>query len=319
MTAQDPANAPASAPRILVVGSGAVGGFYGAKLAEAGAEVSLLCRSDFDVVRTQGLHIDDLGKPRQFIPHRVINDIADYPGWPDYMLVALKALPEIDVATMVAPKMGPTTTILLIQNGIETEIPLAEAFPDNELLSALAFICVSRTAPGCIARTDYGRLAMGRYPNGVSERAQTLGKLFEAAGVPCAVTDNVARARWRKLVWNAPFNPISVLSGGSDTLQMLEHTPTEKLIEAVMWEVLAIAEAAGCPLKPEVVAKNLADTRKMVPYKTSMLLDFEAGRPLEVEAILGNALRRAEALGIAAPHMASLHGLLSLLDANNRR
>ncbi len=177
---------------------------------------------------------------------------------------------------------------------------------------------MSRTQPGLITHYDYGKLTMGRYPGGVSETAAALARLFESVGVPCVVTDDVVTATWQKLVWNAPFNPISVLAGGADTLTLLGHPETALLVRAVMEEVCRTAAALGHPLPVSVIDQNLEGTRAMVPYKTSMLLDFEAGRPMEVEAILGNAVRAARRAGVPVPRMETLYALLQLIDRRSR-
>ncbi|MGD8688249.1 MAG: ketopantoate reductase C-terminal domain-containing protein, partial [Syntrophobacterales bacterium] len=136
--------------------------------------------------------------------------------------------------------------------------------------------------------------------------------------VVCEVSEDAIAARWRKLVWNAPFNPISVLGGGADTKTMVENPESLELARKVMDEVCIIAEAAGHPLPEEIVQQNIDGTRAMAPYKSSMLVDFEAMRPMEVEAILGNGLRVAKRHGVDAPHMKSLYGLLKLVDKKIR-
>ena len=308
------------APSILVVGSGAIGGYYGAQLAKAGAIVSTIHRSDFDVVSQQGIHIDSMNGPIHFKPAQVLRQVADYPtgnqpGFPDYILVGLKVLEEISTAEIIRPAVGPNTTLLLLQNGVEIEEHVATAFPNNELLSGLAFICVSRTAPGHIKHTCYGRLTLGRFPSGASQAAKQLAELFEKSGTPCPVTKTVALDRWKKLVWNAAFNPISVLSQAT-TREILSHPPSSRLVRHVMEEVCQIATAAGYPLTETIIEKNIAATQRMKPYKTSMLVDYLAGRSMEVEAILGNAIRSAERNNIDVPNMQTLYGLLSLLAKN---
>ncbi|MEO5370823.1 MAG: 2-dehydropantoate 2-reductase [Magnetococcus sp. DMHC-1] len=298
-------------PRILVVGSGAVGGYYGGHLARAGLEVSAVCRSDFATVHAQGIRIETPQGGFHFTPASVLRQAADYDGYPDYILVTLKVLPEIVIADLIRPVVGPKTVILLIQNGVDIESAVAAAFPDQEILSGLAFICVSRMAPGVLRHTCYGRLAIGRYPRGESLAARNLAEWFGKAGVPCLVSESIVTDRWRKLVWNAPFNPISVLGGGLTTREIMNSPELTSLARAVMEEVLVTAHAAGHPLPSEVVEKNLAETRTMQPYKTSMLLDHEARRPMEIEAILGNTVRIARALGVAIPRIETLYALLS--------
>jgi 2-dehydropantoate 2-reductase len=301
-------------PRILVVGTGAIGGFYGGKLAQAGANVTALCRSDYEIVKTKGIQVKSVYGDFHFAPERVIRDLSEYGSIPDYILIALKVLPEINTANIVKDTVGPDTAIVLLQNGVGIEEPVVRAFPESEIISGLAFICVTRTSPGQIEHTDFGRLVIGRFPEGPSPKVERLANLFNDAGVPCEVTQDSVTARWRKLVWNAPFNPISVLGGGLDTQTMVESPESLKLVREVMEEVCRISEAVGHPLPDDVVQQNIDGTRKMAPYKTSMLVDFEAGRPMEIEAILGNALQIAKRHHVSAPHMQSLYALLKLVE-----
>ncbi len=312
------ANHPTSRPTVLVIGPGAIGSFYGGNLARAGARVSVVARSDYHVVREQGIAIHSPQGDFHFIPEHVLREAGEYPGSPDFILVATKVLPEQLTEDLIRPAVGTSTCILLIQNGIEIEAPLVQAFPANEILRSLAFIAVSRTAPGTVRHYDYGKLTIGRYPAGPSPRAATLGRLFESVGIPCLVTEDIVTACWQKLVWNAPFNPISVLAGGADTQTMLAHEETSRLIPLVMKEVCDTAAAVGCALPPSIIDQNIESTKVIAPYKTSMLLDFEARRPMEVEAILGNAVRAARRVGIPVPHMETLYALLQLLDRRNR-
>jgi 2-dehydropantoate 2-reductase len=306
-------------PRILVVGTGAIGGFYGGKLWQAGAKVATLCRSDYDTVKAKGISVTSTLGDFHFTPEKVIRQVKEYGAPPDYILVGLKVLPEVETAEIIRDAVGPETAVILLQNGIEIEEPVARALPNTEIISGLAFICVTRTGPGHIDHTDYGRLVIGRFPAGRSSNVETLAELFNQAGVKCEISEDVVTARWRKLVWNAPFNPISVLGGRIDTKAMVENRETLHLVRRVMEEVCRIAEAAGHPLPSRVVQENIDGTLKMTPYQTSMLVDFEAGRPMEVEAILGDALRVANLYGVSAPHMETLYSLLKSVDEQNQQ
>jgi len=304
-------------PKIVLVGTGAVGSFYCGKLAQAGANVSTVCRSDYDAVKNNGISIKSVLGDSHFKPDQVIKDISDYRGEPDYIVVATKVLPEIDVPQLIREKINKNTTIVLLQNGINIEKPLTNAFPGNEIISGLAFICVSRIEPGKIDHQDYGRLVIGRYPTGDSEKADLLSELLNKSGVPCEVVNDIITARWKKLIWNAPFNPMSVLGGGVNTKTMMDSAPSLHIVKNVMEEVVRLAESTGSHIPESFIKKNLEDTAVMTPYKTSMLLDFEGKRPMEVEAILGNAVRIAREKGVDVPHIESLYGLLSLINEKN--
>ncbi len=306
------------ASKILIAGTGAVGGYYGARLAQAGAEVSVLCRSDYHTIKENGIQIKSVNGNYHFMPREVIKEIGSYREEPDYVIVATKVLPEIDVPGLIRKKVNENTSIVLLQNGIDIEEPIATAFPKNEIISGLAFICVSRTEAGVIDHQDYGRIVIGKYPGGNSDKTQLLCGLFAKSAVPCEIDTDIIGARWKKLLWNAPFNPISVLAGGADTKEIMESEAALLLVRSVMQEVITLSEKAGHPVQRSFIEKNIEDTKVMTPYKTSMLLDFENKRPMEVEAILGNAVRLAKKYDVPIPACQALYGLLKLLDKKSR-
>lgn len=299
-------------PKILIIGAGAVGGFYGARLSQAGAEVSIICRSDYDFVKENGISIKSHWDKEyfHFKPQQVLQNIKDYKDEADFILVSTKVLPTISIADLIKPALSKNSSIVLLQNGIHIEKPVANSFPNHHLISVIAFVCVSRIGAGKIHHQDYGRLVVGDFPSGISQKTSKLVELWNKSGVPCEAVSNIQTERWKKMVWNAPFNPISVLAGGIDTKKILDNEATKNLVENVMQEICILAKADGCELPPDIAAKNIEMTLKMKPYKTSMLLDFEEKRPLEVEAILGNALRFAKQALIDAPYLSTLYGLL---------
>ncbi|MBF0195040.1 MAG: 2-dehydropantoate 2-reductase [Magnetococcales bacterium] len=312
---KDTVNITNNPVRILVVGCGAVGGFYGSRLAKAGAEVTTVNRSDYDIVAKNGIKIDSIDGNYHFKPHGVIQEVANYKYFPDYILVALKSLPQLDIASIIAPAVGPNTTIFLLQNGIDIEKNIAVKFFNNEIISGLAFICVNRTKPGKIIHLCHGKLVVGTYPKGNSSAVLKLAELFNKSNTPCRISDSIITERWRKLIWNAPFNPISVLTQ-TDTQQIMAQPGTVALVRSIMEEVCAVAASVGHILPSDVIDKNIADTEIMRPYKTSMLLDYEGNRPLEVEAILGNIIKTANKNGVLVPRLETIYEMLKLLVRN---
>jgi 2-dehydropantoate 2-reductase len=277
-----------------VVGAGAVGALFGSALARQGASVSVVCRSDYDAVKSGGYDIRSplLGDHR-FRPHEVLREVADCRTPPDYLILTSKVLTGSDRAALIRPAVGPHTVIVLIQNGVDIERPIAEAFPGNELLSSLAFVAVGRTGPGVVHHQSLGSLVLGRFPQGTTPAAERLAALFEAGKVGCKLTGDIVGARWQKAVWNAVFNPISIIGGVLDTSMMLKTADNEAFVRQAMLEVCAVAAADGHPQSPRLVDQMIASTRAMPAYKTSMALDYENGRPMEIEAILGNTVRAA--------------------------
>lgn len=299
---------------ILVIGTGAIGGFYGSLLARSGARVAVQARADYAYVKRHGIRVGSdtrLGQ-WQFVPDEVVRDATELAVKPDVVLLCIKVVAGADRAGLIRKALQADTAIVLLSNGVEIEDDIAAAFPRHELISGLAFVCVTRTAPGEIRHQAYGRLTLGNFPSGCSSTTLALAQAFVRAGMDCTTTADIVAARWQKCLWNAAFNPLSVLSGGLSTAALLGNQET--LIRDIMLEVRAIAEALGHKLALDIVDQQIASTRRMPAYKTSMLLDFEAGRPMETEAILGNAVRAGRRAGVACPHLDSLYALMKLRE-----
>lgn len=304
---------------ILIVGAGAVGALFGSALARQGAQVSVVCRSDYDVVAREGYDIISplLGNHR-FYPHRVLRDVAECKTPPDYLVLTTKVLEGVDRAALIRPAVGPATVIVLIQNGVDIEAEIATAFAENEILSGLALVGVGRSAPGMVNHQAMGQLNLGRYPSGASPAAERLAALFNGGGIGCKVTDNVVGARWQKAVWNATFNPISITGGMLDTAIMLGTPESTAFIHRAMEEVCSVAAAAGYPIPPKVIEQLIGGTKAMPPYHTSMALDYKYGRPMEIEAILGNTVRAARKHGVNAPILETLYAVTKMIEARIR-
>lgn len=304
---------------VLLVGPGAIGVYFAGRLAQAGAGVTVAARSDYDTVSANGYEIKSIAGDFNWKPP-VVRGAAGYGRPARLIVVAVKALPGVDLAELVRPAVGPQTAFLLIQNGLDVEVPLSGAFPDNELLSAIAFIGVSRVAPGRVVHSGGGTLTVGRYrAGGTSPVLEEVCAAFNAAGVGCKTADDTDMMRYRKLLWNVPFNPLSVLTGGMNTQEMVNDPKVVALAAAMMEEVRAVAAADGRLFTDDELKWNIDYTRNFPAYKTSMLLDFEAGRQLEVEAILGALVRRARKNGVATPHVDTAYALLAAVDIKNRK
>jgi 2-dehydropantoate 2-reductase len=308
------------APRVLVIGAGAIGAFYGALLARAGCEVSVVARSDYDAVAARGYRVDgNLGGKAgdlSFRPAQVLRASGEYEGEPDYALVAMKLVPGTDRVAALRPALAPNTAIVLVQNGIGIEDEIAQAFPQHELISGVAYAGVSRAGPAHIRHESaYARLILGLYPRGVSAACERLAAAIRAGGANSTLTDDIVGARWQKCAWNAVFNPLSALGGGLGTRDMLSGDEQIALVRAAIGEVCAIAAADGHPLAPDTVDQQIEGTLRMPNYVSSMGQDRLAGRAMETEALLGNAVRIARRLGVAAPRLEALYAMLRMLEA----
>lgn len=302
-------------PSVLILGAGAIGAFYGAILHRAGCEVSVVLRSEYEAVKANGFQIDSELGELSFRPAAVYRDAGECPAPPDYLVVSLKVVDGIDRVGAMRPAVGPDTTIVLIENGIDIEPEIAEAFPDNRLISALAYVAVSRVAPGRVVHKAYGQLVFGNFPSGVDAATETFDALLREGGIKTKVTDTVVRERWRKCVWNGAFNPASVVAGGADTRTMLDVADGETFMATLMREIIAVAAADGHEFPAEMVETSLEQTRKMPAYRNSMALDYLHSRPLELEAMLGNVIRVARRLGVNVPHLETVYTLARMLLA----
>ncbi len=310
-----------SSPSVIVVGAGAIGAFYASVLSRAGCEVSVVARSDYDAVHRDGYRIrSEMLGDLSFRPRQVVRSAEEYRGEADYVLCALKHVRGVDRAALIRPALAPRSVIVLVQNGIDVEREIVEALPANELISAVAYAAVSREAPAQVVHhSGFTRLVIGNYPNGVSAAVERLAALVKAGGTSVQATDDIVGARWRKCAWNTVFNPISALGGGLGTRDILASDATTRFAREAIEEVCAIAAAAGHPLPPDWPDQQISGTLRLPNYISSMGQDLLAGRPMETEALLGNAVRAARTLSVSAPRLEALYALLSMLEQKGAR
>lgn len=297
--------------KILIIGAGAVGSFYGAKLASVGVEMTIWCRSDYDFVKKNGIKIESYLGDFHFSPHKVVKNLDEIDEEFDYILIATKVLPSIDICGLLTNILQPKTKIILIQNGIHIENKIAQTFPKNELISAIAFITSSRKSVGVVHHQAYGKITIGTYNGKASNALEFLANLWKKSGIEVEISDKILVERWKKLIWNGAFNPLSVILRGKNTKEILDNDLAMNLVKNIMKEICELAKADNCELPADVIEKNIIATQKMNPYKTSMLLDFEAGRQMEVEAILGNAVKFAQTKSISTPYLSTIYAILS--------
>ena len=297
--------------KILIIGAGAVGSFYGAKLASVGVEMTIWCRSDYDFVKKNGIKIESYLGDFHFSPHKVVKNLDEIDEEFDYILIATKVLPSIDICGLLTNILQPKTKIILIQNGIHIENKIAQTFPKNELISAIAFIASSRKSVGVVNHQAYGKITIGTYNGRDSNALEFLANLWKKSGIEVEISDKILVERWKKLIWNGAFNPLSVILRGKNTKEILDNDLAMNLVKNIMKEICELAKADNCELPADVIEKNIIATQKMNPYKTSMLLDFEAGRQMEVEAILGNAVKFAQTKSISTPYLSTIYAILS--------
>jgi 2-dehydropantoate 2-reductase len=309
----------AQRPSIAIVGAGAVGGYYGARLAQHGHDVHFLLRGDYDAVRRNGLSVESCDGDFR-LPAETIG-VYDDPGrmpQVDLVVVTLKSTSNDQLEPLVRPLLRDDTAVLTLQNGLGNEDRLAELFGARRVLGGMAFVCINRVAPGVIRHTDHGIIRLGEFSvRERTRRAEHIAGLFNASRVRCEVLDDLRFGRWQKLVWNVPFNGLGATLDLT-TDRLVNTAEGLALVRQLMEEVRAAARADGVELPAELVDTNIDNTLSMGPYKSSMQVDRQQGRAMEVEAILGEPLRRARSGGAQTPVLEALYRAARVVDAGIR-
>jgi 2-dehydropantoate 2-reductase len=300
-------------PRIGIVGSGAVGTYFGARMALAGADVRFLMRGDLGAVRARGsVVIRDEGGASELSPVAAFGSAAEI-GPVDLAVIALKTTSSGDLRGLVEPLLGPGTTLLTLQNGLGADEFLAGLFGAGRIMGGLVFMAISRTGPGEIRCFHPGMVSVGEFGGPPAARTHAMAGLLKAAGMKAFVVDNLLESRWRKLVWNIPFNGLSIAEGGITTDRICADPRLALEARELMAEVQRAAARFGFLIPDDFVGKQFEVTPRMGPYRPSSLVDYLAGRDVEVETIWGEPLRRARAAGAEMPRLASLYARLRAL------
>lgn len=289
--------------KYAIIGTGAIGGYYGGKLANAGFDVHFLLHSDYDYVRQHGIQVNSCNGDFHLDAPNIYNNVEEMPKV-DVVIVALKSTNNHLLRQLLAPLLNPGTLVLMIQNGIGIEPDVEKLFPDVWLAAGLAFICSNKTKPGIVDHLFYGNINIGNYsaPKPVID---TLIADFDKAGVKAFDVDYL-EARWKKAVWNMPFNGMSVVLNAL-TDQLLADASTRTLIKAQMMEVVMAANALGVENIDEAFAdKMIANTDAMVPYSPSMKLDHDYHRPMEVYYLYTRPIQEAASAGVDMPLLKDL-------------
>ena len=290
---------------MAVVGAGAVGTYYGGRLAQHGEDVRFLLRTDFSAICRDGIRVSSVHGDFALPEVRGYRTAAEI-GPVDLVIVAWKATANDRLAEVLPPLLHDRTQVLTLQNGLGNCEALAAITGPERVLGGLCFVCINRLAPGVISHSAGGRIAIGEWQPDGRGRAAELARRFKAAGIPAEAVTNLAEAQWQKLVWNIPFNGLAVAAGGVTTEVLLAKPETEAEIRALMAEVIAAARALGLPLTDDLIDLNVERTRPMGPYRPSSMIDYLAGREVELGPIWEEPLRRARRAGLPMPRLEKL-------------
>ena len=317
--------------RIVVAGAGAIGGYIGARLARVGADVVLFARGPhLRAMQERGLRV--ISPDGNFdVKPEVTGDLAAI-GAADVVILGVKAHGLPALAPALGPLFGPDTVVVSMQNGVpwwyfqghggdldglrlERLDPggtVASAIEPRRIVGSIAYFSTDIVEPGVIHHTEGNRISVGE-PNGSrSERTLNIAEALVAAGFRCPITTRIRQEIWVKLLGNVAFNPISALTGG--TLEELVHDPdVSRLAREVMTETAAVASKLGVQL-PISIDQRMAGAEKVGAHKTSMLQDYEAGRPMELEPVVGVVVELGDRLGVAMPATRAVYACAKLLD-----
>jgi 2-dehydropantoate 2-reductase len=285
--------------RTLVYGAGAVGGYFGARLVEGGADVTFLARGrQLAALSATGLTLVSVDGDF-FARVRTVARLADAPP-PDLVLLCVKAHDTPAAARDLARTLPGDALVVSLQNGVENPGILADALGPDRVVAATVFIGARVAAPGIIHHTAAGTLRAGRYPEGTAPHVAKVIDFLKAHGLKAKESRTIRRDLWQKLLWNAGYNGPSALTGAT-VGAMAARPGIVWLIERLVAETAAVGRRAGVDLPDDAEARALAQTEGLSDFKTSMLQDVEAGRPVEREAFYGVVVREGERLGVETP------------------
>jgi 2-dehydropantoate 2-reductase len=295
-----------------IIGTGAIGGYYGAKLAHAGQEVHFLLRSDYEYVKQHGLQVDSCDGSFHLDDVNAYQRPEDMPVC-DVVLVCLKSVNNSKLPALLPPLLHDRTLVVLIQNGIGVEEDVQKMFPDVQLAAGLAFICSAKTQPGIVSHQCYGSINLADYSCRDEALIQAVVDEFREAGVETGLVE-YHEARWKKAVWNMPFNGMTVALHTQTDL-LLKNKSTRQLIREQMMEVVTTAQHLGVKnIDESFVDKMIEMTDVMTPYSPSMRLDYDFHRPMEIYYIYSRPLEIAREAGCRMSKLEMLEAELRFLE-----
>jgi 2-dehydropantoate 2-reductase len=279
--------------RIVILGTGAVGGYFGGLLARGGEDAFFIARgAHLEALRSKGLTIE---KPTETFttPVRASNDPRDAKH-ADLLLVCVKTYDTRSACVPCRPIVGPETTVVTIQNGLGNRELLAEIFPDRRIVEGVAYVAAQVARPGVIRWDAAGRTIIGPSPASYDLKAR-----FDRAGAPCEIAENIEQAIWEKLVANAVFNVLATVEGCS--VGDLQVEPRRETAERAVDELTAVAAAHGIIVRPAARERSWTFCRDHPDFPSSTQQDRVKGRALETESLSGELVRRARAVGVPVP------------------
>ncbi len=304
--------------RIAVMGCGAVGGYFGAKLAVAGHDVAFIARGKhLAELQAHGLQLQSPDGSLT-VRQAQFTEAPDRVGDADLILFCVKSYDSESAGRAIAPMVSNHTQILSLQNGIDNPDKLARLYGPLHVLAGVVYLGAQLSAPGVVTHSSGGRIIFGPLDGALGRQAKTLVQTLTAAAIPSEASANIRRVQWSKLLWNAPFCAVSCLTR-ANTREIIESEALARLVLGCMAEVQAAARTQGIDLPRRMFDEVLNFSRGLGEFKPSMLQDLEAGKPLEYQAINGIVVHLLEANGQSAPINQTMIAMLEFLDRHVRQ
>ena len=306
-------------PRTGIIGAGALGSYFGIRLAKAGHPVTFLLRSDYEAVRENGFHLTLAEGSEVRLEKPTVVQSTGEMGPVDWVLIGLKTTRNYLFEELLPPVVGKDTLLITVQNGLGNVEALEALFPGNPVVGALCQIGVNREGPGHI-RNFVPKDGFVQLGSGTHVDAATLDWVRDClveAGINTRTTPSLGEALWRKLMWNVPFNGLTVAIGGKSTHVICEDAALRAVAVSLMEEIRTAANALGYPIEADYTDKLMGFTDKLGPYKASSVLDWLSGRRVEVDAIFRKPLEQGTAAGVPMPHLESLTAILGGLGTRD--
>jgi 2-dehydropantoate 2-reductase len=298
--------------KVVMIGAGAVGGYFGALLSRSGVDVTFLVRpKTYRAIAERGLQIKSVNG--NFTVQPPLIQSASEIDSVDLIILAVKAYDLPPLLDKIAPLVERGATLLTLQNGVDSEERILSYFKKDCLVAGVAYITSRLAEPGIVEHHRRGIISLGELSGEKSDRAVQIHRLFSNAGITCYLTGQIMKAKWEKLCWNATFNPLSVILDHPISL-ILDSAPLLEIVRQGISEIIAVASAEGIALKPDIIDETITTSGQFREYHTSMYEDFKNGKPTEIEHLNGDLIRRGKRKGIPVPTHRTLYGLVKGLE-----
>jgi 2-dehydropantoate 2-reductase len=300
--------------RIVIMGAGAVGTFFGALLVRGGQEVCFVARgAQLDALGRAGIRIESLLLGEIVVPRVHVVPRAIDAGGADLVLVCVKANQTSAILDDLAAVVAPATSIVTLQNGVDSDDVVANRFGRERVFPAVVYVGATVDSPGVVSHVAAGTIVVGARAGGDAARLPAIREALSASGQPVRISDDIQCERWQKLLWNAAFNTVSAITGRAPR-ELLATDAARAILGGIMREVVAVAQASGVPLRDSDIEPQIAWTERATAIRTSMMVDRERHRAMEIDALIGVIVHTGRAHAVPTPMSETVYGLLKAIE-----